>query len=157
MAGQELGSIEAAASMENWDKINDFISELIGQSIANASRGYKLRLASEELVSNIIRAAGELNSGEDKDISLQISARLEQENGKSWFVVKTADNGQHFDPHFGRRNPVDTEQHIREREIGGLGLFLIEQSVDKATYDWVDEYNIYELWVDIDADQEQGK
>jgi hypothetical protein len=44
MAGQELGSIEAAASMENWDKINDFISELIGQSIANASRGYKLRL-----------------------------------------------------------------------------------------------------------------
>jgi len=90
MAGQELGSIEAAASMENWDKINDFISELIGQSIANASRGYKLRLASEELVSNIIRAAGELNSGEDKDISLQVSARLEQENGKSWFVVKTA-------------------------------------------------------------------
>jgi serine/threonine-protein kinase RsbW len=157
MAGQELGSIEAAASMENWDKINDFISELIGQSIANASRGYKLRLASEELVSNIIRAAGELNSGEDKDISLQVSARLEQENGKSWFVVKTADNGRHFDPHFGRRNPVDTEQHIREREIGGLGLFLIEQSVDKATYDWVDEYNIYELWVDIDAGQEQGK
>ena len=152
MAGQELGSIEAIASMENWDRINDFLSEFIGQSIANASRSYKLRLASEELVSNIIRAAGELKSAGGNDVSLRVSARLEKENDKSWFVVKTMDDGRHFDPQFGRRNPVDTEQHIREREIGGLGLFLIEQSVDKVTYDWVDECNVYELWVDADSD-----
>ena len=83
--------------------------------------------------------AGELKSAGGNDVSLRVSARLEKENDKSWFVVKTMDDGRHFDPQFGRRNPVDTEQHIREREIGGLGLFLIEQSVDKVTYDWVDE------------------
>ncbi len=148
MAGKNLGSIEAPASMENWDRMNEFISELITKSVRDKSRSYKLRLASEELISNIVRAAGELKEKEDIEVSLNVTARIEEERGRSWFVVRTKDNGRHFDPKFGRRNPVDTEQHISEREIGGLGLFLIEQSVDRVTYDWVDEFNTYELWVE---------
>jgi serine/threonine-protein kinase RsbW len=154
MAGRSLGSIEAPASMENWDKINEFISDLITKSIKDKSKGYKLRLASEELVSNIVRAASELKEKEGGEVSLCVAAWIEDDDGKSWFVIRTKDDGAHFDPRFGQRDKVNTEQHINEREIGGLGLFLIEQSVDKVAYDWIDGYNSYELWLENGAQED---
>ena len=48
-------------------------------------------------------------------------------------------------PKFYHRSPVDTEMPVAERQIGGLGIFLIEQSVDKATYEWINNQNIYQL------------
>lgn len=155
MAGQDLGSIEAPASMENWDRMNDFVSDLITESVRDKAKSYKLRLASEELISNIIRAAGEVKDSENREVSLRVAARIEEQDGRLWFVVETKDDGRHFDPHFGSRKPVDTEQHISQREIGGLGLFLIEQSVDKVSYDWIDGYNTYRLCLETVADAKQ--
>jgi len=151
MPDQTLGSIEATASMDNWDTLNDFISDLIVQYIPEKSLGYKLRLASEELISNIIRAANELHKESSNEVVLEISCRLHTEAHKSWFILKTRDDGSHFDPQFEERPLIDTEEPVSERKIGGLGLFLIQQSVDKVKYEWIDNFNVYELWVDLEA------
>ena len=151
MSAQELGSVLEKASMDNWDRLNDFVNESIRLAIKDKSRGYKLRLATEELISNIIKAANEVPSSDSKDVFLEISARTQNEGDCSWFILKTKDNGLHFDPQFASRLPVDTEQPVSERAIGGLGLFLIQQSVDNVTYEWSDECNVYELWVACDS------
>jgi len=151
MSVQELGSVREQASMDNWDRLNDFVNESVRLGIKDKSRSYNLRLATEELISNIIRAANEVQRSESKDVVLEISAHIQEEGDGSWFILKTKDNGLHFDPQFSSRSPVDTEQPVSERAIGGLGLFLIQQSVDKVTYEWIDEYNVYELWVMLDS------
>ena len=146
-----LGSVEATASMDNWDKLNDFIREKIDLNIKEKSLGYKLRLASEELISNIIRAAEDPPLNNENEVKLEITAKMHKEGNKSWFILSTKDNGSHFDPQFEQRPPIDTQQHVNERKIGGLGLFLIQQSVEKVTYEWKDKFNIYELWVDANS------
>ena len=151
MSVQELGSVREQASMDNWDRFNDFVNESVRLGIKDKSRSYNLRLATEELISNIIRAANEVQRSESKDVVLEISAHIQKEGDGSWFILKTKDNGLHFDPQFSSRSPIDTEQPVSERAIGGLGLFLIQQSVDKVTYEWIDEYNVYELWVMLDS------
>lgn len=151
MSVQELGSVREQASMDNWDRLNDFVNESVRLGIKDKSRSYNLRLATEELISNIIRAANEVQRSESKDVVLEISAHIQKEGDGSWFILKTKDNGLHFDPQFSSRSPIDTEQPVSERAIGGLGLFLIQQSVDKVTYEWIDEYNVYELWVMLDS------
>ena len=157
MSDQTLGSIEAIASMDNWDKFNDFISELIALNIKEKGIGYKLRLASEELISNIIRAANDAPRTQGNEVILVITARLHKEGNQTWFILETKDSCSHFDPEFEQRQPIDTEQHVSERKIGGLGLFLIQQSVDKVIYEWKEEFNVYELWVDIKSSEQVDK
>lgn len=147
MSSEELASIEAVASMDNWEQIVDFPSDFIDNLIDDKSRGYKLRLAYEELVSNIIRAAGEREKANDHNVSIKISGFSRVDEGEAWLVLQTMDNGEHFDPMFEERTPVDTNQHVNERAIGGLGLFLIKESVDRVSYQWKDGKNIYALWM----------
>jgi anti-sigma regulatory factor (Ser/Thr protein kinase) len=135
--------------MDNWDLLIDFVNESISLGISDNSRAYKLRLATEELISNIIRAADEAPRSDSKDVVLEISVCTYQEDDSSWFILKTKDNGRHFDPNFAARLPLDTEQPVSERPIGGLGLFLIQQSVDKVAYEWSADRNVYELWVSL--------
>jgi len=157
MSDQTLGSIEAIASMDNWDKFNDFISELIALNVKEKGIGYKLRLASEELISNIIRAANDTPRTQGNEVILVITARLHKEGNQSWFILETKDSGSHFDPQFEQRQPIDTEQDVSERKIGGLGLFLIQQSVEKVTYEWKEEFNVYELWVGTESGEQVDK
>lgn len=145
IGGKELGSIEAPASMDHWEHFIDFATEHIQRVIADESRAYKLKLAYEELISNIIRAANANKSVADKDAKLAVSLMLRNEDGEPWLVLRTSDTGIQFNPNFNQGPPLDTNQPVHERKIGGLGIFLIEQSVDKVSYDWINGNNVYEL------------
>jgi len=142
---RELGSIEAEASMERWETFIDFGTHHIKHQIQDSSRSYKLHLAFEELLSNIIRAASSDEEPGATPVMLEITALERSDNDSDWFILRTRDTGVPFDPHFESRSGVDTEQPVSEREIGGLGLFLIVQSVDRVTYQWLGERNVYEL------------
>lgn len=142
---KELGRIEAPASMDHWDHFIDFGTENIHRAIADKSRAYKLKLAYEELISNIIRASNANESITGKIASLEVSLMLRDDNGVPWLVLRTKDTGAKFNPNFYQRKPIDTDQPVNERQIGGLGIFLIEQSVDRVSYDWINGNNIYEL------------
>ena len=142
---KELGRIEAPASMDHWEHFIDFATEHIQRAIADESRAYKLKLAYEELISNIIRASNTNKSITGKTASLEVSLLLRDEDGVPWLVLRTSDTGIEFNPNFHQRTPIDTSQPVNERQIGGLGIFLIEQSVDKVSYDWINGKNVYEL------------
>jgi anti-sigma regulatory factor (Ser/Thr protein kinase) len=152
---RELGSIEAEASMDQWETFIDFATEHISRWVDDKSRSYKLRLAFEELVSNIIRAAGSCREANSTPVLLEISALERIDNNTGWFVLRTSDSGVQFDPQFESRAPVDTAQHVSERAIGGLGLFLIMQSVDRVNYQWKSGRNVYELSTQLAAESSQ--
>ncbi|MCP9826480.1 ATP-binding protein [Synechococcus sp. EJ6-Ellesmere] len=131
--------------MEFWDAFIDFTKELIGAIIKDQSRAYKFRLACEELVSNIVKASDSNQSSRGAHAQLEVSMIYRRLDEQVWLVLRTQDTGIQFNPHFNQRDPIDTNQPVHERRVGGLGIFLIEQYVDQTKYEWIDGKNCYEL------------
>ena len=134
--------IETKASMDNWELFIENAGLAISRDLKNEEKTYKLKLAYEELISNIIRSAEENNSD---NIILKVSSCVSELKGNKFFTLQTEDNGLRFDPEYNAEENVDVDQHISEREIGGLGIFLIKQSVDFADYEWSNGTNINQL------------
>ena len=134
--------------MENWELFIENAASAITKDLKDESKIYKLKLAYEELISNIIRAAQERNEGDI--VSLAISCAVTDQNGEKYLTLQTEDDGVRFDPGFNATDSVDVDQHIDEREIGGLGIFLIKQSVDLANYGWRDGKNINQISMRIE-------
>ena len=134
--------IETKASMDNWELFIENAGLAISRDLKNEEKTYKLKLAYEELISNIIRSAEENNSD---NITLKVSSCVSELKGNKFFTLQTEDNGLRFDPGYNAEENVDVDQHISEREIGGLGIFLIKQSVDFADYEWSNGTNFNQL------------
>ena len=135
--------VEAQASMDNWEAFIERASSAIKKEIKDEAKAYKLRLAYEELISNIIKAAIE-SDNKDSTI-LRVSYGILKNESEEIFTLRTEDNGVKFDPGYDQESKVDVDQEINERQIGGLGIFLIIKSVDKASYEWVDGFNRNQL------------
>ena len=75
---------------------------------------------------------------------LRIFSKSRTSGSFDYFDLITKDNGIQFDPRF-QDLKVDTDLPVNEREIGGLGLFLVKSSVDQVKYEWQDNHNVYTL------------
>ena len=142
----QIASIEAPASMDHWDGFVDFIEQQAVIHLGQGKRSYSLRLACEEIISNIVRET-QVEQSLGQFVTLSISTFLGVVNNERWLQVLILDNGPHFDPHFERERSVDVNQPLEERKPGGLGLFLVQKSVDKVEYLWVNSMNRYNLWM----------
>ena len=142
-SSQSLSHIEAVASMDNWDLFMTFIQNQCSTHIHDSSKSYGVVLAAEELISNIIRAS-EANLVYPKTVTLGIFSEFSTINSFRYFNLITKDNGIHFDPNF-QDLKVNVDLPVKDREVGGLGLFLVKSSVDTVRYQWVDAQNTYTL------------
>lgn len=152
---QPLASIDAPASMDNWELFNGFVEQESEVHLGANRAAYQLRLACEELFSNIIRHATCADSG-DSCVHLWLQT-LTTTRGQPALVVQLEDNGHPFDPQFENRQSIDTDAAIEDRPIGGLGLFLVQQSVDRAVYDLVEGRNRYRLFVNLSSPESSAK
>ena len=147
---QPLASIDAPASMDHWEQFNGFVEQQAEALLGATKAAYQLRLACEELFSNIIRHATCADSGASC-AHLWVQT-LTTTQPKPTLVVQLEDNGHPFDPQFDQRQAIDTARAIEDRPIGGLGLFLVQTSVDRVEYAWVNAHNRYRLFVAIPTD-----
>ena len=104
--------------MNNWELFIENAGKAVIKDLENEEKAYKLKLAYEELISNIIRAATENKI--DHDVTLKVYCVTSSYDGKKLFTLQTEDNGIPYDPGFDKENTVDVDQDINEREIGGL-------------------------------------
>jgi anti-sigma regulatory factor (Ser/Thr protein kinase) len=58
-------------------------------------------------------------------------------------VITFIDNGVPYDP-LAKTDP-DTTLSAEEREIGGLGIYMVKKSMDEITYDYKDGQNILKI------------
>lgn len=84
----------------------------------------QLRLVVEELVINVIAYGSPGRSSPKLEIG------LEQEGGH--LNLSIADNGIAFDPL--QVTPPNLDVGLEEREVGGLGIYLISQLMDSVSY-----------------------
>lgn len=141
---EPLAACDGPASMDSWELFNDFVGHQAQSLLGVSKAAYQLRLACEELFSNIIRHANGIQGG---STCTHLWVRAWRTNTpEPALVIELEDNGQQFDPQFGQAREIDPDQAIEQRSIGGLGLFLVQRSVDRVEYAWVDGHNRYRLF-----------
>lgn len=94
-----------------------------------------LQLAMEEAVVNIMQYAYEPGKRGDIEISAECEANT--------LLFNIEDCGAPFDPT--DIPDADTTLAAEEREIGGLGIYIIRQIMDKVEYCRCDERNVLRL------------
>ena len=116
-------------------KLAAFIEELGEELDLIPDLVFNLNLVLEEAVSNVILYA--YPKGEQQEISL--SANVSDNN----LVFVLTDSGKEFDPT--QAPDADITLSAEERQIGGLGIFLIRQIMNQIEYQRIDGKNVLTL------------
>ena len=140
----ELDFIEAPATMDSWELLMDYVADQSSCHLKDPKKSYGMRLAAEEILSNMIRETQDLILG-GASIVIRVSRKVIESNSCVWFELTIADNGPPFDPGLDSKRDIQKNVPINQRPIGGIGLFLVQQSVDNASYCWHDNCNVYKL------------
>ena len=122
----ELREIVAAAA-----KIDAFCEE---QELA-PEIAYAVNLSIDEILTNTISYGYD----DDEPHRIEIIVRLEADS----LVVVIVDDSAPFD--LSATPEADIEATLEDREVGGLGLFLVHQMMDKVEYERVDGCNVVTL------------
>ena len=100
-----------------------------------------LQMALDELVSNTI-----FYGKPDPESLIQISAQV---TGRT-LSLEIVDSGSPFNP-FIREDP-DTTLGIEERQVGGLGIFLVKKLMDHTSYKRVDNRNVVRFSINLEKE-----
>ncbi len=121
-----------------------FVEELCEEMGLGMDRVFNLNLVLEEAVTNVVMYA--YPQGEEHELWVKATA----DGGMLTLTVE--DEGVPFDP-TAEAPEVDVTLSAEEREIGGLGIFLISQMMDEVGYERKDERNILTMKLKIDAQE----
>jgi len=111
--------------MENLSNLMRFVTDLLTKNGFPEQRAFKIELAAEEVLVNIIRYA--YSEGSPGDVELRGRVVSEDE-----FMLEFEDGGVPFDPT--SIPPPDVNLSLSRREPGGLGFFLVRKMVNEVRY-----------------------
>lgn len=115
--------------------LTKFIEVLCEELGLDAMLTFNLNLVLEEAVTNVIMYA----YPQDEDHTMTLKTWTEQSDNIIVFELK--DQGKPFNP-IEEAPEVDTTLSADERQIGGLGIFLINKIMDDVTYRYEEGSNI---------------
>ena len=126
--------------VEELDKLAAFVEEVASESGLGPELEMNLNLALEEVVSNVILYAYP-NKEEGK---VTIAAKGD---GKS-LVFTITDKGKEFDPT--KVEEADITLSAEDRQIGGLGIYIVKNIMNEVTYQRLEGHNVLTLKKTID-------
>ncbi len=115
-----MKELSIEARVENLDTVLDFVNAQIGECPARTQN--QIRIAVDEIFSNIARYAYHPEVG---DAMVRIIAGED-------IIIEFEDSGTAYNP-LSLEDP-DTSLPTMEREIGGLGVFLVKKLMDSVSY-----------------------
>ncbi len=119
--------------IEQLKNLEIFIEDIGKDLSLDLSITMQLNLALEEAISNIIHYSYDQNES-DKQIIVEF------ENIGDELTFTLTDSGKEFDPT--KATAPDISLPIEDREIGGLGIFLIHKLMDRVEYRRAENQNI---------------
>lgn len=128
-------SIILANDISEISRLNEFVDEIGSELSLPFDVVFNLNLVLEEAVVNVINYA---YPKEDHQ-SIYLSARTQE--GTIVFVL--TDTGKEFDPTMAP--DADVTLSAEDRQIGGLGIFLIRQIMNEVRYERIDGKNVLTL------------
>ena len=121
------------ATVQNIEKVTAFVDEQLAQLNCPLKAQMQIDIAIDELFGNIAHYAYNPKTG-------PATVRIDVLQDPLSVVVTFIDNGKAYDP-LAREDP-DISLTAQEREIGGLGIFMVKQCMDEISYEYKDGQNI---------------
>ena len=121
-----MGMVSFPAILEDLDNMIGFIIDSSRDQGLDDSKLSKIKLASEEILVNIINYAYPDSKG---DISINCEPLQGERKGIS---IEIRDSGVEFN--ILEKTDPDTTLPMEDRPIGGLGVFLVKQAMDEVEY-----------------------
>lgn len=128
-----MKTLDIEAKIDNLDSVVSFINNELENSGCGMKATMQIDVAVEELFVNIASYAYVPGTG-DVRISINI------EDNPAAAVISFTDSGIPYNP-LTKEDP-DTGLSAEEREIGGLGIFMVKQSMDLMQYEYTNGQNI---------------
>lgn len=123
------------ARTENLHRIFDFLTETMERIGCEKKMIRQCKLCVEEIFLNVSSYAYDPETG-----SVHITIDAVGSSYPVKLVFSFSDSGKPFDPL--AADPPDIDAPLEERQIGGLGIFLVTQTMDNVFYEYKDGQNI---------------
>ena len=134
--GEEL---KISADVANLDQVLEFVETRLEAHDASMKSITQISIAVEEIYVNIAHYAYGDSTG-DATIQVSFDDRV--------FVITFIDTGMPYDP-LAKPDP-DITLSVEEREIGGLGIYMVKKSMDDVIYKRDGNKNVLTLRKSID-------
>ena len=107
---------------ENQDILTAFVEGILAPMEGSMKSQMQINIAIDEIYSNIVKFSGAT------EVTLIVEIRKATMMARLTFI----DNGKPYDPI--RQADPDISLPIEEREIGGLGIFIVKKTMDSVSY-----------------------
>ena len=124
------------ATPENIDTVIEFVDEQLEEYGCGMKEQMAIDVAVDELFANIAQYAYSPETGYATVLVDVIKDPLSVE-------ITFIDNGIPYDP-LAKSDP-DTSLSVEDREIGGMGIFIVKKSMDKTAYERKDNKNVFSM------------
>ena len=120
-------SMRVAPTVESIPQVCEFLESTLLEYGAPPKAVAQVNIAADELFSNIARYSG----AADAAVDCRVTA------GRA--VIRFMDDGRPYDPT--TQPDPDVTRSAEEREIGGLGIFMVKKTMDRVSYEYVNGRN----------------
>ncbi len=119
------------ATVENLATVTEFITSSLEEKNCSMKTIMQMELVIEEIFVNVASYAYRPNVG-----NVTICKEFDNQS----ITISFIDSGVDYNP-LEHEDP-DTNAEIEDRDIGGLGIFLVKKNVDEISYERKDGQNI---------------
>ena len=128
-----MKDITVDATLDNLEVVQNFVSEELESQGCSMKVMMQIEIAVEEIYVNIVHYAYNPEIG-------KATIRCEVTEDPMQVIIQFLDSGTPFDP-LAKADP-DITLSAEERGIGGLGIFMVKQSMDEVNYEYKDGKNV---------------
>ena len=133
---KHMAEMTIEATVENIPVVTDFVNEHLEALDCPIKAQTQIDIAIDELFGNIAHYAYSPETG-------PATVLVDVEDDPLSVIITFIDNGTPFDP-LAKEDP-DITLSAEERKIGGLGVFLVKQTMDDVSYEYKDGHNILRI------------
>ena len=131
-----MKELTIAATVENIGTVTDFVNEQLEALDCPMKAQMQIDIAIDELFGNIAHYAYNPDVG-------NATVRVEVTEEPLAVIITFIDGGVPYDP-LAAADP-DITLSAEERQLGGLGIYMVKKSMDEITYEYKDGKNILSI------------
>ena len=128
-----MKDITVDATLDNLEVVQNFVSEELETQGCSMKVMMQIEIAVEEIYVNIVHYAYNPEIG-------KATIRCEVTDNPMQVIIQFMDSGVPFDPL--AKEDADITLSAEERQIGGLGIFMVKKSMDEVSYEYKEGKNV---------------